>query len=143
MILKIGNKSPLAKKSLHNNGFSLFEVMVTVIILSVGITGVYQAFFMSLNHLNYLTARCYAQILLDNKVTELQAKFKSDGVIDLEKGMDGDEIPFDQGALRYGYTANFRNVGNLDDLLELNVNCLWNDGRRDFKLSKAAYILKY
>ena len=82
-ILKIGSNlvrqftqhTGKEKNRKTNRGFTFFEIMVTVAILSFGIVMVFQAFLTSLNAFSYYMTHLQVQCLADEKIWEVSDKF--------------------------------------------------------------------
>ena len=55
-----------------NKGFTFFEVMVTIVILSVGIVGIYRVFLISLNHQQYVIKRLSAINILSDESARVE-----------------------------------------------------------------------
>lgn len=66
-----------AASATHNSGYTLFELLITVAVLSVGISFLFPAFFQSGNALNGLTARYEANLALNNLLVETEEHIRT------------------------------------------------------------------
>ena len=124
-------------------GFTLFEILVATVVLAVGITGIYQAFFLSMNQLNHLTSRLYANILMDNQLTQLQQKFAFEGAIAFGQDVKQEQVTLGNKEIQYAHTVSFQSLEALEDIVEANCRYFWKEGTHERKLSQAAYLLKF
>ena len=65
-------------------GFTFIEIMVTLIILTSGITMIFKSFLISLDRINYLTTRMYASVQIDNRISEIQKMLRAYKVLPFE-----------------------------------------------------------
>ena len=143
MILLIGNKGVgRVGKREPAKGFSFFEIMVTVSILAVGIIVIYQAFFVSMNYINRLTIRLYADWLLDRKIADLQYYFKKTGELPSVKN-EKDTVIVNNKTVDFQYAMSLKGSNEIENIYELNMLISWFEQDRAFKLSRAAYLAFY
>jgi len=125
-------------------GFTLIELMVTIAILSVGIIGIYRAFFISLDYLTHITNRIYANVFLDNKICEIQREFISKKTIPFTtRSWKNDRAVINHKVKDYSYKVNLTNVDNLEEIFKMNLSAVWDEKNRDISLSKEVYVSVY
>lgn len=71
---------------LKQRGFTLIEVLLSVVILSIGIIGVSRPFLASLNSLDYLNRRSEVSRLLTQKYWELESESEKLGQLNQRAG---------------------------------------------------------
>ena len=121
-------------------GFSFFEMMMTVMILSVGLVMVYKAFFLSLKYTKYLTHRLHGMILLDTKIAEIERSLLDHGQLPFSQSQQIEEARLDNKQIDYQYSINFHSVENLEGLFELDISLSWMEDGRTLSLSRSVYL---
>ena len=124
MILSAGSK----------RGFTLFEIVVAVVILSVGIVAIYEALIVSVNGFSYYTNALTVQSWMGKKLWKAQDQ--------LARG--GSESTVDEsGTFQSGnkdIQFNMKKHSVIDGrLYELKLECSWREGGRNVIVSRAAY----
>ena len=132
--------SPTGNSGVNNSkGLTFIEIMVTVVILSLGLTMIYKAFFMCFDYLTHLTNRIYANNIINNKINSLQMEYQATGEIPAGK------TQFDQELLRdtpvpFQYAVNLYPLGELKDIYELNIILSWQERGQTKNLVRTAYL---
>lgn len=130
MISKIGN---------NNTGFTLVEVMITTVILSLMALLIYQAFFISLDAFNY----CYNYLTVvsfaDEKVWQAQDDLSRFGALanTSEKGKlvnKNKNFIWNLSNNPIGFTETQR-------LYKINLILSWREGDRNVKISRTAFAM--
>ena len=161
MMLIIGNKQSIAnglwsivKKKLKSKderrllaishkpsaGFTLVEVMVTVVVLSVGLVAVYEAFLVSLDTMGIFHNRLNAQFIATEQIDRIQRELNLP---------TGTFLPSSQSGIREIDNRKFawQLVLSLDDinqeLYSVNAIVLWKDAQRERSINRQAYVKKY
>jgi prepilin-type N-terminal cleavage/methylation domain-containing protein len=124
--------SPTGKSSLrHSSGFTLIEILVTVVILATGIVLVLRAFETSLVALGESRDALRASELIKAKMTELNLQARVEGKIDTSPSGSFDDPYRDyrwEIATEAAESAAAENGGG-DVLTKLNVT-VWREGSR-------------
>ena len=121
-------------------GFTFFEILITVVILSVGIVGIYRAFLLSLNYQRYLLTRLYVMNFLTDELAKAESlwlsrgRFPSDSLgeisfpVDTRSKFSAQRIAVSQSAAGNG-------------LDQIGIKLLWKDGdaERMFERSTLVY----
>ncbi len=115
-------------------GFTLFEIIVTVVILSVGIVAIYEGFIVSVNGFSYYSNMLTVQTWMDKKIWEAQDNLVRDG----SKAAVGEWGTFKSGSKDVRYDLKKRAVID-ESLYELRLKCSWREGGRDVSVSRGAY----
>lgn len=116
------------------SGFTLFEVVVTAVILSVGMVAIYEALAVSVDAFGYYRNRLTVQSWMDRKIWEV-----GDALMQTEGGPIGsqtDTFRSDGKDIRFHLTPRTVIDGKL---YELNLKCSWRQGRRNVSVSRVAY----
>ncbi len=130
------------KKFFDRKGISFVEVMITVLVLVSGFTGVYQAYLKSLNDLDYLTTRLYAGFLLDQKIDMLQEYFLTVEEIPPHLTRTMETVNMGRKERLVEFDAQLKPVGSLPNLLEVVLKATWLQNNRRVSVSRQAYLKK-
>ena len=123
------------QSSIRNKGFTFFEVMVTVAVLSFGIVMIFQAFLTSLNAFSYYLTHLQVQNWADEKIWEISDRLiRKDTLEDAE--MSGELV-----------IANKNITWNIDvipldfkrEFFKLSLLFSWDEGKRKIQLRREAY----
>ena len=116
-------------------GFTLVEIMVTVVILSLGILAIYESFFVSLDAFNYYVNSLNAQAWISERIWDFQNQLI---VIEfLELGdKRGSFIANDKD---FHWSVYVNPVDEEYDVYKLDVSLFWQEGKRERFLYRAAY----
>ncbi len=121
-------------------GFTFFEVMVTVAILATGVVMIYKALLLSLDHQSRLTHRLYAMNLLDHKMTSVQRGYQESGTIPLGTSEEIHRVMLNNRPMAFQFTMNFSDMGDLEDIFQLDLILSWRERGRASHLSRSAYV---
>jgi prepilin-type N-terminal cleavage/methylation domain-containing protein len=118
-------------------GFTLIEVMVTVVILSLGAVLLYSAFFTSLDSFNYCVN--YVKVIpwMDEKVWQAQdflSHFNQSEQLDREG-------EFKNGNKNFNWRLFYNQVDELQGLYKIALTVFWRQGQRTITVSRTAYAL--
>lgn len=119
-------------------GVTFIEVMLTVVILSVGLTALYRSFFSAVNHLDHLSTRLYALNLMENRIAAIEKDFRS--LEDFDIGPLEQEVLIDHRPVLFRYAVDFRPVGTLLSIFELDIVLSWEERGRVVSLARTAYF---
>ncbi len=115
-------------------GFTLFEIIVTVVILSVGLVAIYEAFIVSANGFGYYSNTLTVQSWMDKKIWEAQDVLVRGG----SEAAVSESGTFESGNKDVQFDLKKRAVID-GSLYELRLECLWREGGRDVSVSRVAY----
>ncbi|MFH0753702.1 MAG: prepilin-type N-terminal cleavage/methylation domain-containing protein [Candidatus Omnitrophota bacterium] len=139
MTLPIGNSvRTWSGRSRKIAGITFVEVMLTVVILSVGLVGLYRSFFAALNYQDHLAVRLYATNLIDGRIATIERDFRS--LKDFDIGILSEEVVINNRVITFQYGVNFKSVGTLLSVFELDVVLSWEDRGKIFSISRTAYF---
>ena len=113
---------------------------MTISILSVGMLTIYRAFFLSLNYLNHMTYRLYANVLLDNKIAQLERRLRAHKEIPTAMDNEVQSIRVKDKVVDFEYTINFNPQDPLSNLYQLDLSILWKEGSRSVRLFRSVYV---
>ncbi len=135
-------KSLKSSEDSGKNGFTLVEVLVAIIILSLGILAVSQMTVMGMQVTTVVNQRMYARAVMSRYYEILNSLPNSDSWVqnldndnnDLDDTMTPDfQENFSMGGITYRVVWNaVNNVGNpIDDRIEtlIRIHVLWNNNR--------------
>jgi|YelNatPaOPRAMG01_1025707.scaffolds.fasta_scaffold09586_2 prepilin-type N-terminal cleavage/methylation domain-containing protein len=125
MILKTGNKL----------GFSLIEILLAVVVLSLGIAFLYRAFFVCLDLFGYYSDYLNLGIFLEEKFWQIKEIFKNNPEADLEK--NGIFLVKDK---EFYYHLNFDLIDREDKLYQISLEVSPKTSARKKKFLRNCYI---
>lgn len=127
------------KRCKDSKGFTFIEVLVTLVILSVGIIAVFRSFLLSLDYLTHLNNRLYATILIDDRIDVTQRILRNYKSLPLGNSED---ITVDIGSKekKYLYQTKISEISGYIDFFELELSLQWQEKGRNIKLSRFAYL---
>lgn len=122
MTLKIGNR-----------GFTLIEIMISTVVLSLGAVLIYGAFFTSLDSFNRYTDYLSLIPWMDQQLWQAQDNLTKSGA--LARIPTTGEFQKSGKAFRWGLS-----YGLIDDgLYKIDLDLHWQQGQREAGLSRSAY----
>lgn len=126
------------KGKIWHKGFTLIEVMITVTILSFGMTAIVESFLISLDTFNYYSIYLKIKGWTDQKIWEVQDTLCATGALDVDKPLSGSFVVENK-------KISWRMGINLiePDLYKLDLALNWKAGARTAKVSRAAYAVEY
>ena len=133
-----GRSLSLARKLKANNGFTFIEIMVTLVILSVGIVGVYQALFQSLDHMSRLTSRLYANILLEDQLAVIERQLRAYKTLPTETPVQ--EIDVGVQHVNFEPQLIIGEVDQFTDVFKIELEYTWLERNRQNRLGRSAYL---
>lgn len=126
----------------QQRGLTLLEVLVTVIILSMGITGIYRALLFAVDMLDHITNRLYAHILLDNKLVVLQQMFlDNQDIFSLQNHVDS--IDINNRRRTFQYVFSVQGVEHVNDLYTVAVRVHWQERNKQVGISRTACLARH
>lgn len=114
--------------------------MVAVAILSGSLTMIFRAFILSVDYINHLVYRLYANTLLDNQVETLKWHFQVHNELPVNFSDDIKKAVFHNKEMNFGLRATFSNVENLDRTIRADLTLSWQERNRTISISRSAYI---
>lgn len=118
---------------------SFVELMLSVAVLSLGITLVYQGFLTSLGGYNYCIDYLIVQNWLDEKLWEIQDKLSHYKIL-LTEDKEGS---FTIGNKRFSWNLSYELIEGMKDmsLYQVVLNISWREGVKKVKTQRASYII--
>lgn len=119
----------------NNKGYTLFEVLCAILVISIGLTYTFPSFFKSANVLTHLSRRFHAGVLLNNLVVESEDYLRENG--SLEGWPSYEKTGFEDPA----YTCSIQAVpaDRFGQTFQLTARIAWQDSKKN-ELSKTVLI---
>ena len=116
-------------------GFTLVEVMVTTVVLSLGTMLLYQAFFLSLNTFDYCADYLRVSPWMDEKVWQMQDELTRRGAL---AGIDTNgELTNRSGS--FAWDASYGCIDEKHGLYNIDLSLSWKRGQKKISLLRTAY----
>ncbi len=126
------------KKKFNQQGSFLIEVLISVMILSVGLTSVIRSYMTSLKALVYAQEYTIAAFLLENKLT----RFVQQGFVDVNLNQRGSFDPPYENFLYRVIAKKVEGREGMDTLGQLTIEVSWESGAKERSLSASTYLYK-
>ncbi|MFC1645931.1 prepilin-type N-terminal cleavage/methylation domain-containing protein [Candidatus Omnitrophota bacterium] len=135
--MPVKSKTPkrLHKRSLYRRGFTLIEIMVTVVILSFGILAIYESLFISLDAFNYYSNYLNAQRWANEKVWELQNQL----LLSEPLTADDNRGAFTINNKNFNWSVSIKPIDMKYGLYKLDVSLFWQEGSRERFVYRGAF----
>ena len=124
------------------SGFTFIEIMVTLVILSLGIVAIYRVFITSLDQITHLNSRLYANILLEDRAATIERTLRAYQALPFE--LEPQEV-VDVGvkSIHLEPEYSIAEVMDFSDIYKIHVAYVWTEGGRKVRLSREALISDY
>ena len=131
-MLLTGNKR---RRSLR--GFTLLEVLITVAVLALGATLIYQSFFIAVDSYNYYSTFLKISPWMDEKIWQAQNDLRHLGAASAIS--TGGELEVNNKNINWSLVYN--SLDQADRLYQIDLVLFWPQGSRQAKLSRSAYAI--
>ena len=128
-------RSPVRDK----RGLTFFEIMVTVVILSIGTVMIFRSFLICLDYLQHLKNRLYANVLMNNKITLIQQKYLLTGRVVSEETLWEKELS-SQVDFPFKFSVNTYSFEELNGLYQFNMVLSWDEKGRTKSIVRTVYL---
>ena len=143
MILKIGNREKTdSGLFLNKRAYTFIEIMVTLTILSAGLTMIYKTLIASLDRMNYLTNRLYADNLIDNRIAVIERMLRSYKALPFEVAQK-EAVNIGRKELEFKQETLITEVENFLDVFQLDLTVGWQERDHQVSLKRSAYIADF
>lgn len=116
------------------------EVMVTLVVLSMGIVFIYKSFFLCADYLTRLSLRLNANQVLDNKIGEIKRYVKGSHDLSFSRSGILPMVEFNQRQIQYFYQTELTPIIGYDDLYQLDVQLSWEEYGHKRRLNRMAML---
>ena len=130
------------QKRKNIRGVTFFELLIAVTILATGMVSIYKVLLLSLDYQDYLMQRLYANTLIDYKIESIQQDFQETGPMALALKGETEEAVLNNKHIAFQFSYDFKNLGELKKILQLDVALSWADHGRSFHLARSAYVFQ-
>ncbi len=122
----------------RSRGVTFIEVMVTIVILSVGLVAIYRSFFSAVNYLDHLSTRLYAHNLLESRIATIEKDFRS--LQDFDIGPLSEGAVINNRPVVFHFIVDLKPVGTLLSVFELDIVLSWQEHGRNVSMLRSAYF---
>jgi prepilin-type N-terminal cleavage/methylation domain-containing protein len=142
MTSKIGNNIAGKQLLVNRRGITFVEVMVTIVILSVGLVSLFRVFQSSISHLEHLTNRIYASNLLENRFARIQRLLSSANTLPVETDQE-ENISIGARILKVKKGTGIGQVDNFVDIFRLDLSVSWAEGQKKITLKRSGIVVDW
>lgn len=122
----------------QNLGFTLIEVILSVMVFSIGLTAVYRPLISSLDAIDYAESRLEMNRLVSNQIWEWEQVVKQSGYpLTNNKGI------LLGGKKAFHYFADIRTIGLEPLLQQVKIKVEWTGLGRKQQTSREIYVLSH
>ena len=114
--------------------------MVTLIILSVGIVEIFKTFFYSLDKIHEMSSRLQADILIENRISEVERLLRVYNALPRELSRS-ETVQTENKTINFKELMRFKDVEGLYDVFQMDLSVSWPEGKREINLSRSCYLL--
>lgn len=132
MTLSIGNQ----------RGLTLVELLITVVILSVGIVFIYKSFFICLDYMQSLASRWQAVNILNERIDDLSLQMRTSKDFLLDPGPSDVVVVINNKNVVYHLEVSLNDEGVIQGVYALQVMARWHDGKRAMSSSRQVRLIK-
>ncbi|MBF0569153.1 MAG: prepilin-type N-terminal cleavage/methylation domain-containing protein [Candidatus Omnitrophica bacterium] len=122
----------------RRKGLTFIEVMVTVVVLSVGLVAIYRSFFIGIDYLNHLSCRLHALNLIESKIAFAEKDFQS--LKDFDIGPMSETVVINNRPVEFHYAIDLKPVGKLLSVFSLDITLSWEERGHVVSVSRSAYF---
>ncbi|MBN2119664.1 MAG: prepilin-type N-terminal cleavage/methylation domain-containing protein [Candidatus Omnitrophica bacterium] len=124
---------------MKKRGLTLVELIVTVVVLSLGIVLIYEGFLTTLGGFNYCIDYLNAQIWLDEKIWDVQDKLSHYKTL-LTEDTSG---TFLTGNKEFNWYLSYDLIEGLKEagLYAIDLKVSWREGFKEISTARSAYAL--
>ncbi|MBF0216775.1 MAG: type II secretion system protein [Candidatus Omnitrophica bacterium] len=121
---------------LEKRGFTFFEVLVAVVILSAGIAVIFQSFFFSVSAVRYVSNRIEAGLFMDREIDQRKMSIFGKSYVMSEIK----ETKVVGADTQFHLTVKMCPVPGSISLYEMDVSAAWIEGKKDMVLNRVSYL---
>ena len=118
-----------------SRGFTLIEVMLTTVILSLAVVFIYEALFVSLDGFNYYTSYLRAAAWMNEKIWTSQEYLKRYGP-QVQMPTSGELVT---GNRRYEWSLSYPPIDASGGLYKIDLVFMWKQGKKDYRITRTAF----
>ena len=133
----------LPHKFSSHNAYSFFEVMVALAIFTLGVVFIYKALFQSMNYVRHLNYRLYANMILDNRIQEIQRLVRANPQKFIKDNKESETVAINGQPVQFNFFMDMQMIEGINDGFELTLQVDWMEGDRPVSLSRSTYITQY
>lgn len=121
----------------RSRGFTLMEIMVATVVLSLGIVLIYEAFFISLDTFNYCSDYLRVVSLADEKVWRAQESLSRLGPL-ARINTEGSIV---EGNKVFDWRLSYDLIDGPPDLYKIDLTLSRRKGKRKVSIARSAYAI--
>ncbi|MCP4650252.1 MAG: prepilin-type N-terminal cleavage/methylation domain-containing protein [PVC group bacterium] len=121
-------------------GFTLIEVMVSVVILAVGLVVIYESFLVSLDTINFFFNRLNAQFFINEKIWQVQQNLDQSSGSFLATQQSGIERI---DGRRFNWQINLTLDDVTQELYDVDASISWDEASKSRSIQRATMAKRF
>ncbi len=121
------------------DGFTFLELMVTVVVLSVGIVGVYRVFLSTLRYQNHVAYRLCAINLADDHLAEVSQQFRLGKAVPAQVALQ-EGVSIRNHDVIFSVQSLLSKPGVSDAFKRVETVVSWWEGEHNYKILRSALV---
>ncbi len=126
----------------NDGGYTFVEVLLAVVIFSLGMVGIFRTLIVSMDRMSLLTTRLYANLILENQITNVERTLRNFNTIPFELNPK-EVIDTGSGQVEFDKKSVIEQLPELNDILSIDLTLSWTEKGRLIQLTKSAYISNF
>ena len=126
----------------QKSGYTFVEVLLAVVVFSAGMVGVFRTLLVSLDRMSLLTNRMYANLLLENKISQMERSLRTVKSLPFELN-PVEEIDVGGRVIAFRKKTDIQQLEDLSDIFSVTLSLSWEENGRNVSLSKSAYLANF
>lgn len=129
----------MAQNRLNQSGVTFIEIMVTLIIFTLGITAIFKIFLISVDRMAHLTNRIYVSVLMENRLAVIEQQLRVFQVLPFDLN-ETEKVKVGAKELVFERNTQITEVEDYADVFQVDLTYTWMENMHPVQMTRSAYI---